>query len=332
MRWCCRLLKNLGQKGFWKALFKKTPGRGEGKPAEPDGSHTYTVGEFPTDSRFKYAGQMLLTLEQRKEADQMQRITFSKRAGAIFLINPSVSFLISSYYGEHIDISQTGNKITMTGELRRDVFKLFEEYFGLLKRRNVLVFRFEDREALEHRIEELESRGVVLPKPQEGCLYFTYGNKYYQQHGSNASLEAYRLRHTLEKHFPDNPFHFSYSTDYTFDFRKLYEGIDQLRIDDNAFWDRLYYDMYGNGFQVSLNHRTIAFDFETEDELNEKIAYLKSFPYFDIYHRRENHRYKFNVQFEMSLRELAAELKRTFPNLTTKLVNNGEKLIVQGLE
>jgi len=320
------------QKGFWKGCAKKTFGR-RAKPSEPDGSQQrYTVGEFPTDARFKYAGQMLLTLEQRRKADQMEGVAFSKRAGAIFLINPSVSFLISAYCGEHVDISQTGSKITMTGELRRDVLKVFKEYFGLFKRGNVLVFRFENPEALERRIGELESRSIVLPKPQGGCLYFTYGNRFYDQHGSNASLEAYRLRHTLEKYFPDNPFRFTYSTDYTFDFRKLYKGIEQLRINDDAFWDRLYHDMYGNGFQVSTNHRTIAFDFETEDELNEKTAYLKSFPYFDIHHRREKHRYKFNVQFEMGLDELATELKRIFPNLITKLVNDGEKLIVQELE
>jgi len=331
MRWFCRLLKNLTQKGFWKEYVKKNVGR-SAKPAEPDGSQLYTVGEFPTDFRFEYAGQMLLTLEQRKQASQMERITFYKKAGAIFLINPSVSFLIASYYGEHIDISQTGNKITMTGELRRDVFKLFEEYFGLFKRGNMLVFRFEDPKALEHRLMELEKKGVVFPKPQGGCLYFTYGNKFYEQHGSNVSLEAYRLQHTLEKHFPDKPFHFTYSTDYTFDYRKLYTGIEQLRINDDAFWNRLNDDMYGNGFQVSQNHRTIAFDFETEDELNEKIAYLKSFSYFEIYHRRENHRYKFNVQFEKGMRELAAELKKHFPNLIIKLVNDGKKLIVQDLE
>jgi len=331
MRWFCRLLKNLVQKGFWKEHVKKTSGHGA-KPAEPDGPQLYMIGEFSTDFRFKHAGHMLLTLKQRKKADQMERVTFGKRAGAIFLTNPSVSFLISSYYGKHIDISQTGNKITTTGELRGDVFKLFREYFGLFKRGNTLVFKFENPEALEHRIEELKSRGVALPKPRGDCLCFTYGNRFYEQYGTNMRLEAYRLRHTLEKHFPDNPFHFAYSTDYTFDFRKLHKGIEQLRINEEAFWNRLYYDMYGKGFQVSANHRTIAFDFETVDELNEKTAYLKSFPYFNIYHRRENHRYKFNVQFDMNLRELAAELKKTFPNLTTKLVNDGKKLIVQELE
>jgi len=331
MRWFCKWLKSLEQKFFWKKDVKK-PFAHRSKPLKTNGLKLYSVGKFPTDARFKYAGQMLLTLEQRKKADQIKRIKFSKRAAAIFLINPSVSFLISSYYDVPIDISQTGNKITIMGELRRDVFKLFREYFGLSKRGNKLVFRFEDPTALAQRIEELKSRGIVFPKPQGNCLYFIYGNRFYVQYGSSTSLEAYRLRQALEKYFPDNPFRFTYSTDYTFDFRKLHEGIDQLRINDDAFWDRLYYDMYGNGFQVSLNYRTIAFDFETEDELNEKTAYLQSFSYFEIYHRRENHRYKFNMRFDMSLSELAVELKKTFPNLITTLVNDGERLIVQELE
>ena len=61
--------------------------------------------------------------------------------------------------------------------------------------------------------------------------------------------------------------------------------------------------------------------------MNQKIKSLESIPYFDIYDRGKYHKFKFNIKFKTGLHELQSNLKKEFPNLNTKLIANGEKLI-----
>ncbi|WP_231427709.1 DEAD/DEAH box helicase [Pedobacter sp. Leaf250] len=284
------------------------------------------IGELPTSYHFKNSGQIFLTLDEWKKTIQIQGLNFNKKAGAVFQIKPSISFLVSSFYKKN-EISQKDNKITVVGELHQNIYEIFENHFGLTKRGNRLVFTFQNAEILKQKIEKLSKIGITLSKPQGNCLYFDYDSKFYETQESNLNFEAFRLKRSLEWYFPDNPFEFSYSTDYTFDFRKLDKGIDELERDEDVFWNRLFTEIHGNNFQISQAHRTISFDFETEDELTEKLNFVKSFSFFDIYDRGEYHRYKFNIKFETGLHDLQANLKREVPSLNTKLISNGEKLI-----
>jgi len=284
------------------------------------------IGELPTNYHFKKSGLIFLTIDEWKKANQIQGLEFNKTAGAVFQIKPSVSFLISTFY-RNIIIAQDGNKITVEGELHQDVFELFNKYFSLSKRANQLIFSFESAENLKRQIEILENQGITFTKQQENRLCFEYDNNFYEQFESDLSNEAFRLKRTLKKYFPDNPFDFYYKTDYSFDYKKIDTGIDELGIKEDVFWNRLFSEIHGDNFQISLAHRTISFDFETEEELNEKINFIKSFTFFEIYDRGERHKFKYNIKFETGLHELQANLKKVFPNLNTKLIANGEKLI-----
>lgn len=284
------------------------------------------IGKLPTNYHFKNSGLIFLTLDEWKKANQIQGLKFNKKAGAVFQIKPSVSFLISTFY-RNIEISQKNNKISVTGELHQNIYELFEQHFGLSKRGNQLIFTFENAENLKSEIEKLEKRGITLPKSRENKLYFEYDNNFYEQHESDLGFEAFRLKQTLKNYFPDNPFDFYYKTDYSFDFRKLDKGIDELERNEEVFWNKLFAEIHGENFQISQTHRTISFDFETEEDLTEKINFIKSFSFFDIYDRGKNHKFKFNIKFETGLHELQADLKKELPNLSTKLIANGEKLI-----
>lgn len=284
------------------------------------------IGEIPTNYHFKNSGLIFLTLNEWKKTKEIKGLRFVKKIGAVFLIKPSLSFLISTFY-RNIEISQNGNKVTVTGELHQNVYELFEKHFGLAKRGNCLIFTFQNAENLKQTVEELKRIGMVLTKPQGNCLYIEYNNDFYETHESDLNFEVFRLERAFHKYFPNNPFEFSYSTDYTFDFKKFDNGIDELERNEDVFWNKLFSDIHGNDFQISLTHRTISFDFETEDDLIQKLDYVKSFSYFDIYDRGENHRYKFNIKFETGLHEVQSGLKKEFPNLNAKLIANGEKLI-----
>lgn len=284
------------------------------------------IGELPTSYHFKKSGLIFLTIDEWKKANQIQGLEFNKTAGAVFQIKPSVSFLISTFY-RNINIAQDGNKITVEGELHQDVFELFKQYFSLSKRANQLIFSFESAENLKRQIEILENQGITFTNQQENRLCFEYDNNFYEQFESDLSNEAFRLKRILKKYFPDNPFDFHYKTDYSFDYKKIDSGIDELERNEDVFWNRLFSEIHGDNFQISQAHRTISFDFETVEELNEKMNFIKSFTFFEIYDRGERHKFKFNIKFETGLHELQSNLKKELPSLHTKLIANGEKLI-----
>ncbi|MBS1643906.1 MAG: AAA family ATPase, partial [Bacteroidetes bacterium] len=284
------------------------------------------IGELPTSYHFKNSGLIFLTLDEWKKSNQIQGLKFNEKAGAVFQIKPSVSFLISTFY-RNIDIVQNANKITTVGELHQPIFELFQKHYDLAFREHCLVFKFENTKSLNREYENLKEIGITLPKPNENCLHFHYGNNFYKLHESNLSFEVFRLKRSLERYFPDNPFVFYYKTDYSFDFKKLDKGIDELERNEEVFWNKLFAEIHGENFQISQTHRTVSFDFEIEEELNKKINFIKSFSFFDIYDRGEKHKFKFNIKFETGLHELQADLKKELPNLNTKLIANGEKLI-----
>jgi superfamily I DNA and/or RNA helicase len=284
------------------------------------------IGELPTSYHFKNSGLIFLTIDEWNRASQIQGLNFNKKVGAVFSIKPSLSFLISTFY-RNIAIAQQGKKIIVEGKLHQNVFEVFEKHFGLAIRGNELIFTFENKDILEHRIYELEKKGITLAKPKENKLHFTYDNRFYEEHESDLNFEAFRLKRALKKYFPDNPFNFYYKTEYCYDYKKLDKGIDELERNEDVFWNRWYSKIHGDEFQISQTHRTISFDFENESELIEKLNHIKSFSFIDIYDRGETHKFKFNIKFETGLHELQSNLKKEFPNLNTKLIANGEKLI-----
>src|SRR5436190_10963588 len=284
------------------------------------------IGELPTNYHFKNSGLILLTIDEWKKASAIQNLKIDKKAGAVFPLKPSVSFLISTFY-RNIEMSQNGTKIRVAGELHPNIFELFQKHFGLTKRGNSLIFKFQNAESLDFQVETLQSMGVTLPKPQDSCLYFNYDANFYDKHDSNLNFEAFRLKRSLNGYFPDNHFEVSYITDYSFDIKLFDKGIDELERNEDVFWNKLFSEIHGDKFQISQTHRTISFDFESEEQLVQKLNFLKSFSYFDIYDRGEKHKYKFNIKFETGLHELRASLKKEFSSLFTKLIANGEKLI-----
>jgi hypothetical protein len=111
------------------------------------------IGEEPLNSpHFKNSGLIFLTIDKWNKATQIQGIKFNKKIGSVFSLKPSISFLISTYY-RNIEISQKGNIITLEGELHQNVYDVFEKYFGLAKRRNELIFTFENKNILKQRID-----------------------------------------------------------------------------------------------------------------------------------------------------------------------------------
>jgi superfamily I DNA and/or RNA helicase len=284
------------------------------------------IGNLPTSYQFKNSGLIFLTLDEWKKASQIKGLNFKRKAGAVFSIKPSISFLISTF-DKNIEIIKKGKKINIKGELQKNIFEVFETHLGLTKLGNELIFIFENKENLKQKIDELEGAGIKLPKPEENCLHFKYHCRFYEQHQTDLNSEASRLKRALQKYFPDIPFDYYYQTEYSYDSRMLDKSIDELEINEDEFWNRLFSEIHGDEFQVSQTRKTISFDFETESELTKKLNQIKSNSIFDLYDRGDSHKFKFNIKFERGLQELQSDLQKKYPNLNTKLIANGEKLI-----
>ncbi len=284
------------------------------------------IGEMPNNFQFKNSGLIFLTLDQWKKCGKIPTVKFENTAGAIFPIKPSLSYLISTFY-KKMNISQNGNEIEVVGELQLPIFNLFNEHFGLAKRRNCLIYKFQKTENLLDRVSELEKKGVTLPIPANNSLHFTFDDAFYAKHNSDLSFENFRLKRALERYFPDAEFSTSYTTTYSFDYRALNEGTKELDRNEDSFWDELYGKIHGENFQVSRSRRTISFDFESKEELKENLEKIQSHSIIDIYNRGDSHKYKFKIKFATGLHELQFYLHKESPSLNTKLIANGRKLI-----
>ena len=284
------------------------------------------IGELPTNYHFKNTGLIYLTIEEWKNVSLIKNIKFEGKGGAVFPIKPSVSSLLSTFYPNN-EILQNGNKITVKGELHQYIYDLFQKHFNLTKKGNCLSFKFQNSELLKEQIDALQLKGITFPKIKDNCLIFCYDNKFYENQESDVNFEVFRLNRYLKKYLPSNQFEFSYSTDYSFDARLLDKGIDALEINEEIFWNRLFSEIHGDNFQISISSRTISFDFETEEELGEKMNFINSFSFLDFQDWGDKHKYKFNIKLDTGLHELQRNLKKTYPNLFTKLIANGEKLI-----
>lgn len=286
------------------------------------------IGEIPTTYQFKNSGLIFLTIDQWKKCDKIANIEFDNKAGAIFSIKPSLSYLISTFY-QNFDISQNGNEIEVKGELHQPIFDLFHEYFALNKRRNCLIYEFHNVKNLLEQVSELNEKGVELPKPIENRIIFNFSEVFYKKWGTNLGFENFRLKRALKRYFPNTEFSSSYTTTYTFDHKSLNEGAKELNRNEDSFWNELYTKIHGKDIQISRSRRTLSFDFETEEDLKQKLEEIQSLAILDIYDRGEDHKYKFKIKFDTGLHELQAVLNKELANLNTKLISNGRKLVIR---
>ena len=284
------------------------------------------IGDLHKNYHFKNSGLIFLTLDEWKKIKEIDGIKLERQIGAVFSIKPSVSYILSTYY-KKLNITQQGNRLTIVGELHKNIFDLFQKHFGLSYRGNELIFKFKNAEELQENVQKLEKNGIELPKPHGSIMTFQYGVGFYKKQQSDLNLEAFRLKRALKRYFPNNPFELSYTTDYSFDFVLMDNGADELDRNEEAFWNELFTKIHGEDFQVSQSRRTISFDFETEEELIQNTNFVKSFSICDTSDYGDKHKFKYNIKFETGLHELQDKLKKEFPNLNTKLITNGEKLI-----
>ncbi|WP_313578203.1 AAA domain-containing protein [Chishuiella sp.] len=296
------------------------------KNANIDEKLEEVIGELSRNYGFKKYGQIFLTHNQKEQLSKLEEISFTNKAAAIFQIKPSIPYIISTFY-KSINSTQNNNRIAVEGELHHDVIEFLNQYYNLMMTSQILKFKFENEEDLLLNIEKLEKKGVEFSKNEIPYLKIKYTPVDYEKYGTDLNFEYNRLRRDLKKYLPSNNFTFSYTTKYLLLKNNNEKDINLSTISEDSFWSKLYSEIHGDKYQISKENRTISFEFESEEEYNEKLLEIKTIPYLDVYDRRENQKCKYVIKVNSGLHELQKELAKKFPSLSTKLVANGEKLI-----
>ena len=297
------------------------------------------IGVLPTHYTFKRDGLLFLTTTERAACDKVENIIFEKQAGAVFPLKPSMAYMISTFYKQIVIENGDNSTVSLVGKLHAPIEKLFWNLFELKRSGHKLYFELPNYKFLENKVKDLEKKGIQFPKPKNNVFCFSYFENQKKDSSSESKListnekdpdvttKIYRLKKALKKHFENTEINFSFTTQYYYSKRKIDNGLEALSKSDNAFWDKLYSEVHGDNYQISKSKQTLSFDFNNPEELTEKLEILKKLSFIYIYDREEYHKYKYKIKFKTGLHELQSNLRRKFPNLSTRLIANGERLL-----
>ena len=291
------------------------------------------IGELPTTVSFIKLGQLHLTTEEWKKASAIRGIKFGKKATARFNIKPSIKFITETIFEKQFFLEDY-NDLATSEELPNEVFEYLKSNLNLSLKQIMILIKFdiiEDRDTLEEANTFFRENTNYHPhKTFDNHLLIRLEKRKLKKIGQNSFDDAkYDIQRILDTNFPNNKYKIEYKFFYSFDNGAKYNAFYDSFLESNQTQFQLNFQSKEESdlFRLDNTFDAIYFDFETEDELNEKLNKIKSIPYLDIYDRGENHKYKFNIKFENGLQELQANLKSFVPDLNTKLISNGEKLI-----
>ena len=291
------------------------------------------IGELPTTVNFIKLGQLHLTTEEWKKANAIRGIKFSKKVTARFNIKPSIKFITETIFEKQFFLEDY-NDLATSEELPNEVFEYLKSNLNLSLKQIMILIKFdiiEDRDTLEEANTFFRENTNYHPhKTFDNHLLIRLEKRKLKKIGQNSFDDAkYDIQRILDTNFKSNKYKIEYKFFYSFDNGAKYNAFYDSFLESNQTQFQLNFQSKEESdlFRLDNTFDAIYFDFETEDELNEKLNKIKAIPYLDIYDRGENHKYKFNIKFENGLQELQANLKSFVPDLNTKLISNGEKLI-----
>jgi superfamily I DNA and/or RNA helicase len=291
------------------------------------------IGELPTTVNFIKLGQLHLTKEEWKKASVIRGIRFDKKATARFNMKPSVKFITKTIFGKQFFLDNY-NDLATSEELPNEVFEYLKSSLNLSLKQILILIKFdlfEDSDILEEVNKFFRGNTNYHPhKTFDNHLLIRLEKRKLKKIGQNSFDDAKDdIQRILDKNFKNNKYNIENKYFYSFDHGSKYNAFYDSFLESNQTQFELNFQCKEESdlFRLDNTFDAIYFDFETVDELNEKLNKVKSISYLEIYDRGENHKYKFNIKFENGLQELQANLKSFIPDLNTKLISNGEKLI-----
>ena len=287
------------------------------------------IGELPTNYEYKRDGLILLSIDKKVACEKLDFIEFERKAGAVFPISPSIKDLILNF-NKNLEVYESDNHFVNVKEgLDQKSYEILRSRIQLNISKYYLHFKVSGEKNVYQIWKKLESAGIELPRPINDAFTFSYypnsitlpdddtGSGYreivFREADFDMKSKVIRLYKTLSRYFPNTIIDYSFSISYQYDYDML--------------WDVVYDTLHSDQIQVSRSKNTISFDFTDSEEIKNKLNQLKSVPYLGLRDFGKEHKFKYNIKFKSGLHALQNKLKKEQPNLSTRIVSNGEKLI-----
>ncbi|MFN8268378.1 MAG: AAA domain-containing protein [Chitinophagales bacterium] len=290
-----------------------------------------TIGELQTkfDSRNKET--IHLTIEEWYKAKTIKGVRLGKYGTARFSIKPSAKFISEVFFQRQFFLSEYENLATYE-KLPDEVFEYLSVNLNLRIKSikiSITTNQKEDIDILQDVRVSFRENTTFFPYNSESGLTIILEKKKIRKGGFDTFESAIEnINKFITTNFSDCDIKILPTFFYSYDKPTNSTFFDSFLDLHRSEFELSFISFKENAqFRIDQSFEAIYFDFESEEELNQKLDFVKSFSFFEIYDRGENHRYKFNIKFETGLHELQAKLKKELPNLTTKLIANGEKLI-----
>lgn len=289
------------------------------------------IGELLIDKNFENSGQIYLTIEQWKKANEIRGIKFDKTASARFNIKPSAKFISQTIFKRQLFLNEYENFAT-SENLPDEVFEYLNVNLNLkIKSVKLLLTTnlINGIQVLQEVRTAFRENTIFFPYCFDNEIIIILEKKKIRKGGFETYQSAIEnINEFIKNNFGDCNICISNTFFYSYDKALNIAFFDKfLEENQNEYELQLLAIKENNQFRIDQFFDAIYFDFETEVELKEKLNYINSFSQFDIYDRGKYHKYRFNIFFETGLHQLQCNLKKEFPNLNTKLIANGEQLI-----
>lgn len=290
-----------------------------------------SIGELQNKFDSKSKEAINLTIEEWNKANTIKGVKFDKYGKSRFNIKPSAKFISEKIFQNQYFLEEY-NTLATTKELPENVFNYLNSNLNL-KIKSVKISLTttltNGTEIFQNLRTALKERTKFYPYGFEDALTVILEKKKIRKAGFDSFKSAIEnINGFIKNNFNDCEISISTTFFYSYDKATNVTFFDKFLEDNINDYELQFLPLKSNSqFRIDQSFDAIYFDFETEVELKEKINIIKSFPFFDIYYRGDTHKFKFNIKFETGLHELQSNLKKEFPNLNTKLIANGEKLI-----
>jgi superfamily I DNA and/or RNA helicase len=290
-----------------------------------------TIGELQSKYDSKNKEAIHLTIDEWNKAKAIRGVKFGKRGTARFNIKPSAKFISEKIF-HHQYFLEDYDTLATNEELPENVFNYLNSNlnFKIKSVKITLTTTLSNgSEILQNIRTALKEKTNFYPYCFEDVLTVILEKKKIRKAGFDTFKSAIEnINEFIIKNFNDCEISISTTFFYSYDETVNITFFDKFLDTYRNNYELQFLELKSKSqFRIDRSFDSIYFDFETEEELNEKINLINSFSFFDIYYRGKRQEFKFNIVIETGLHELQSKLKKDIPKLNTKLIANGEKLL-----